>query len=102
MAGTAKAGFALLCREGSAMRLAEFFVARPHRRHGIGLASARRLIALYPGAWRITQREQNRTAIAFWHRVLDGFVGYEETTTETDAVRREQRFIVSGAPTVSE
>ena len=56
---------------------------------------ARRLIARYPGAWRITQREANAGAIAFWHRVLDGFVAYEETITATDAVRREQRFLIS-------
>ena len=59
---------------------------------GIGQAAARRLIARFPGPWQITQREANSGGIAFWHRVLDGFVTYDETTTQTDAVRREQRF----------
>ncbi len=74
------------------MQVAEFFVARPYRRSGIGRAAARRLIASRPGPWQITQRETNTAAIAFWHSVLDGFVTYDETTTHTDAVRREQRF----------
>ncbi len=88
-----RAGFALLDREGRTMQIAEFFVARPYRRSGIGLAAARRLIARFPGPWQITQREQNVGAIAFWHHVLDGFVTYDETTTSTDAVRRRQLFV---------
>ena len=91
-ADAARVGFALLEREGPEMQIEEFFVARSHRRRGVGLGAARRLIARFPGAWRITQRESNQPAIAFWHRVLDGLVDYDETITSTDAVRREQRF----------
>ena len=88
------AGFALVRRNADLARteMAEFFVVPEFRSRGIGLAAARRLIGRYPGNWRITQREENARAIAFWHRVLDGFVAYDETTTHTDAVRREQRF----------
>jgi predicted acetyltransferase len=87
-------GLALVQRYASEEHFAieEFFVTRPHRRQGVGLAAARRLIARHPGRWLITQREANADAIAFWHRVFDGFVAYEETTSATDAVRREQRF----------
>ena len=93
-ADQANAGFALVSRrsDGGRTEMEEFFVAAPFRRRGIGLAAARRLIAKFPGDWQITQRETNAPAIAFWHRVLDGFVAYDETTTITDAVRREQRF----------
>ena len=89
-------GFALLRRNPDIMRMemAEFFVLPRFRRTGIGKAAARRLIRRRPGDWRITQRENNAGAIAFWHRVLDGFVAYRETTTTTDAIRREQRFTV--------
>lgn len=92
----ANAGFALLSRQrdGGRTDMEEFFVAAPFRRRRIGLAAARRLILRFPGAWQITQRETNAPAIAFWHRVLDGFVAYEETVTRTDAVRRGQRFSV--------
>jgi predicted acetyltransferase len=86
------AGFAFVRRDQAGMQMAEFFVASGCRRHGVGLGAARRLIARFPGSWRITQRESNRPAIAFWHRVLDGFAAYDEVTTATDAVRREQRF----------
>jgi len=92
MLDDAKAGFAFLRRDEASMQMAEFFVARPYRRCGVGLGAARRLIARFPGPWRITQRESNGPAIAFWHRVLDSFVAYNEVTTATDAVRREQRF----------
>jgi predicted acetyltransferase len=94
--GHANAGFALV-RHGTQSgrnEMAEFFVLPEHRRHGIGLAAARYIIASHPGRWRITQREMNAGAIAFWHRVLDGFVDYEEIRTETDAARREQFFAV--------
>ena len=77
----ARAGFALLRRDAAGMQMAEFFVTRSCRRRGIGVGAARRLIARFPGRWRITQREGNAAAIAFWHRVLDGFVAYEELTT---------------------
>ena len=91
------AGFALLDLKAGEGRteIAEFYVARGFRRRGIGRGAARRLIARFPGGWRITQREENAPAIAFWHGVLDGFVTYREVTTRTDAVRREQHFSVS-------
>jgi predicted acetyltransferase len=88
----ASAGFAFVRRDEAGMQMAEFFVARQCRCRGVGRGAARRLIARFPGRWRITQRESNRPAIAFWHRVLDGFAAYDEVTTATDAVRREQRF----------
>lgn len=83
--GNANAGFALVSRRAEVGRteMEEFFVADAYRRRGVGLAAARRLIGRFPGAWQITQRETNVGAIAFWHRVLDGFVSYEETTTRT-------------------
>ncbi len=95
-AGTANAGFALIDRDVEAGRfdMAEFFVSPRYRRKGVGRSAARRLIARFPGSWRITQRESNAPAIAFWHHVLDGFVAYDETTSRTDAVRREQRFTI--------
>jgi predicted acetyltransferase len=88
------AGFALIQFRPDAGRteMEEFFVVSTLRRQGVGLAAARRLIVRFPGGWQITQRETNTGAIAFWHSVLDGFVSYDETRTDTDALRREQRF----------
>ena len=95
-AGEAEVGFALVRRvpELDRFSMAEFFVARAYRRQGRGIAAARAVLLRHPGLWRITQREANAGAIAFWHRVLDGFVRYEETATATDAARREQGFTV--------
>jgi len=92
----ASAGFALVSRDTEAghFEMEEFFVIHEYRHRGVGLAAARRLIGRYRGRWTITQREGNIGAIAFWHRVLDRF-DYDETTTETDAIRREQRFTVA-------
>jgi predicted acetyltransferase len=97
--GDINAGFALVRRDVSHDRteMAEFFVTPSHRRTDVGKSAARRLIARFRGSWRITERESNAPAIAFWHQVLDGYVAYDETTSVTDAVRREQRFTSLGA-----
>jgi len=90
-----EAGFALVRREAETgdMDMAEFYVAPAFRRRGAGHAAARRLIARFPGTWRISQLAGNAPAIAFWHRVLDGFVRYDETTTRNGGIARlEQRF----------
>ena len=50
--------------------MAEFFVMRPYRRGGLGLAAARDLIAAHPGPWHIGVIEQNQAALAFWSRAL--------------------------------
>jgi len=93
----AECGFALIdLADDGRFEVAEFFVARPYRRRGVGLAAARQLIKSRPGTWRITQRERNAGAIAFWHRVYDGFVIYAEETITTDAVRRVQTFTAPG------
>jgi len=91
--GQANAGFALVRRDDSGRyQMAEFYVVPSLRRHGVGIAAARRLIALHRGRWRITQRAQNAVATAFWRRVLNGVTPYDEMTTHTDAVRVEQHF----------
>jgi predicted acetyltransferase len=95
--GSAEAGFALIDRaDDGRFEVAEFFVARPYRRQGVGLIAARELIGSRPGSWRVTQRHQNDGAIAFWHRVYEGFVSYTESVVTTDAVRRVQLFTVPG------
>jgi predicted acetyltransferase len=50
--------------------MAEFFVMRPYRRSGLGLAAARDLVAAHPGPWHIGVIEQNQPALAFWTRAL--------------------------------
>src|SRR5262245_6970847 len=92
------AGFALVrldARDGR-REIAEFFIVNGWRRRGVGTAFAHLLFARFPGLWKLHQLANNTPAIAFWHRVLDGFVAYTEAPLEyADGLRRiEQRFVV--------
>ena len=93
-----KAGFALVRLDASDGRreIAEFFIVNRWRRRGVGSAFARLLFSRFPGLWKLHQLADNTTAIAFWHRVLDGFVAYTEAPLAyADGLRRiEQRFVV--------
>jgi predicted acetyltransferase len=50
--------------------LAEFFVMRAYRRHGVGRAAARQVFERFPGRWWVGELASNRPAIAFWRRVI--------------------------------
>jgi predicted acetyltransferase len=98
-AGGEIAGFALVRIDANDGRreIAEFFIINRWRRRGIGLAFARQLLSRFPGPWKLHQLRNNTAAIAFWHRVLDGFAPYlEAPLTYPDGIGRlEQRFVVS-------
>ena len=49
--------------------MAEFFVARKHRRSGVGLAAASEIIRARPGQWDIAVVRKNLAAQPFWRRV---------------------------------
>ena len=63
------AGFALV-RAGTPHDMAEFFVMRKYRRHGVGTALAREVFARFPGEWQVRQMASNRSATAFWIRAI--------------------------------
>ena len=68
------AGFALLSASSHSGApadhdMAEFFVARKHRRGGVGFAAASQLIAPRKGRWEIAVTRANVGAQAFWRRV---------------------------------
>lgn len=80
-----RAGFALLVREPDAgvdYRLAEFFIARPKRRRGLGRAAARLIFDRFAGRWEVIQDAGSREAIAFWRNVLAAYTrgDYRERT----------------------
>ncbi len=87
------AGFALVNRVGHLGRpldrnMAEFFVARKHRRAGVGLAAAHLILERWPGVWEIGVARRNMAALAFWRRVVrdcPGRVGVEELDLATPA-----------------
>ncbi|MBI1775892.1 MAG: GNAT family N-acetyltransferase [Proteobacteria bacterium] len=69
------AGFALLNRTSHLgdpvdRNMAEFFVARKHRRAGLGKAAVGALFSRYPGLWEIAVARRNVGALAFWRRTI--------------------------------
>lgn len=63
-------GFALIVRDAhGAWHVKEFFVVAGARRRGVGAHAARALFAAHPGAWTLTVRPENPTALTFWRRV---------------------------------
>lgn len=96
------AGFALV---GQGSRLdgddtvhdvAEFFVVRRYRRHGVGARAAAALFDRFPGRWEVRQKRENRAATAFWRSAIARYTGgaFEELLVDDDRWRGPvQRFV---------
>lgn len=69
------AGFVLVKRETAVWDMAEFFVVRGCRRHGIGTIAAQAAWKQFPGPWEVRVMEANQTALAFWERAISRFTG---------------------------
>jgi ribosomal-protein-alanine N-acetyltransferase len=85
--GTEPVGFARVLRGATAAaapridyRMAEFFVARPRRRLGIGQTAVQLILSRFAGRWEITEHLSNATAVNFWRRVVAGYTqgSYQE------------------------
>lgn len=46
--------------------MAEFFVARKFRRHGVATDAVRQILELLPGHWEVAVKATNQAARAFW------------------------------------
>ncbi len=57
--------------------MAEFFIVRRHRRHGIGTAVAHQVWRQFPGPWEVRVMDANRSARLFWQRAIALFAGKE-------------------------
>ncbi|MBS1786540.1 MAG: GNAT family N-acetyltransferase [Acidobacteria bacterium] len=75
------AGFALV-KQGSEISgnqntwdVAEFFIVRRYRRHGVGKIAAHQIWRTFPGCWEVRVLERNQTGLAFWNRAIASFVG---------------------------
>ncbi|WP_424189508.1 GNAT family N-acetyltransferase [Actinokineospora sp. G85] len=79
------AGFALTrgdVDDDGSWNVAEFFVARGHRRRGVARESARLLFTRRPGVWTLSVDHNNQQAAALWRSVISTVaVG---TVAETD------------------
>jgi predicted acetyltransferase len=72
------AGFALVARDTRAAReadyrMAEFFIARPHRRRGVGRSAVGLILRRFAGRWEIVEYSRNPNAVKFWRNVVAGF-----------------------------
>ncbi|WP_052715636.1 GNAT family N-acetyltransferase [Devosia chinhatensis] len=70
------AGFALvvdqcpLTGRSPCFFMAEFFVLKAYRRHGVGRAALEQVLAAHPGPWHIAVPLANRTGQGFWAKAL--------------------------------
>ena len=89
------AGFVLL-KQGSevsgdvnVLDVAEFFVARGFRRHGIGTAVAHHIWRQFPGRWEVRVMQINDSARQFWAYAIKAFTGesVEPVPVEKDGRR---------------
>lgn len=67
--GGAWAGLALVFT-GEPRDMAEFFVLRKYRGHGVGAEAAASLFERYPGRWTVRQQLTNPAATAFWRKAI--------------------------------
>jgi len=73
------AGFALVSSgsqvsgDPAVFDVAEFFVVRGIRRHGVGLAAAHRVFASFSGTWEVRVMDRNTGARVFWERAVSAF-----------------------------
>src|SRR6185437_9219507 len=60
--------------------LAEFFIARPWRRRGIGSQAVRLILDRFEGRWLITEHLRNEAAVSFWRQVVSSYTAgrYQE------------------------
>ena len=65
--------------------VAEFFVARKHRRSGIGRRAAFALFDRFPGEWHVAQDDGNHPAQRFWLQVIGEYTHGEFVRTVSPA-----------------
>lgn len=65
------AGFTMTRRtDDGAREVAEFFVVRRYRGHGVGSAAARQMFRRHPGEWLLAFDHANAGAVRFWPAVV--------------------------------
>ena len=50
--------------------MADYFIARQWRRHGVGRASVRLIFDRYAGHWHVMEYTRNPGAVSFWRQVV--------------------------------
>lgn len=89
------AGF-ILVQQGSQVSgageiwdVAEFFVLRAYRRHGVGMRVAHDVWRMFTGCWEVRVTDKNLVARTFWKHAICKFtgIGAEPTLTEVGGKR---------------
>ena len=67
-------------RDATEFSMAEFFIARPWRRRGVGQEAVRLILDRFAGRWHIKEYLRNPQAVAFWRRVVADYTAgnYQE------------------------
>ncbi len=78
------AGFALLNTRSHLTgghierNMAEFFVARKHRRRGVALEAVYQVLRQHPGQWEVAIAERNIAAKMFWPKAIETAPGVSD------------------------
>jgi predicted acetyltransferase len=103
MADAQLAGFALATLDSSPsdaqkrLDVAEFFVLRARRVHGIGARAACLLWERLPGHWSVRVATENRDAVLFWRRTISHYTdeNYAEGALQQGDIARQRFTFVS-------
>lgn len=68
--------------------LAEFFIMRKYRRHGIGERVAREIFDRFPGRWSFHVDLRNESGLPFWRKVVDRITNGQFTESPGDSANR--------------
>ena len=70
--------------------MAEFFIAPPWRRRGIGAQAVRLILDRFTGRWLISELLRNESAVRFWRRVVGTYTGgaYQEAVVDGEVHQR--------------
>ncbi len=95
------AGFILVKRapgDDAVWDMAEFFVVRSYRNHGIGTNVAHKVWRRFPGRWQVRVMESNRPANRFWERAVRGFAGEAVRSASIETHGKSWRVFSFDAP----
>lgn len=68
--------------------VAEFFIMRGYRKHGVGRQVAHQIWRKFPGRWEVRVTPRNLDGQSFWQRAISSFIGVE---IEADLVNRGEK-----------
>ena len=103
--GADRVGFVLVSRPPSFprtdvdFRMSEFFVISSARRRGVASSVVDLLFARFAGEWEVLEDEHNRSALAFWRRVIGRHTsGRYRETRNAGEVRHRFRTLPRSGP----